>query len=98
MLELGARAAQLHADLAVPLTEAGVDLVFTVGEHMRALRDALPQARRGGEAVTAAAMAELLPVRLRAGDVITVKGSYGSRMREVVARLLVGQAACAVKG
>ena len=38
---------ELHAELAEPLIEAGVDLVFTVGGEMRALRDALPEAERG---------------------------------------------------
>ena len=37
---------------------------------------------------TAAEMAALLRRGSRAGDIVTVKGSYGSRMRDVVARLL----------
>jgi UDP-N-acetylmuramoyl-tripeptide--D-alanyl-D-alanine ligase len=98
MLELGPAAARLHAELAGPVLDAGVDLVFTVGSDMRALHDALPKKRRGAHAETAAEMAELLPERLAAGDVVTVKGSYGTRMREVVARLLSGHAAVAVKG
>ena len=76
-----------------------VDLVFTVGRDMRALFEALPQERRGGHAATAEEMAETLAQRLRPGDVVTVKGSFGSGMRAVVARLLAGEAAvCAVKG
>ncbi|HYL48260.1 MAG TPA: UDP-N-acetylmuramoylalanyl-D-glutamyl-2,6-diaminopimelate--D-alanyl-D-alanine ligase [Stellaceae bacterium] len=87
MLELGVDAAQLHAQLAEPLRDAGVDLVFTVGDAMRALYDALPARRRGVHAATAAEMAEAVARRLRSGDVIMVKGSYGSRMRDVIARL-----------
>jgi UDP-N-acetylmuramoyl-tripeptide--D-alanyl-D-alanine ligase len=87
MLELGADAARLHADLAGPLRDAGVDLVFTVGETMRALHDVLPARRRGDHAATAAVVAEIIGRRLRRGDVVMVKGSYGSRMRDVVARL-----------
>jgi UDP-N-acetylmuramoyl-tripeptide--D-alanyl-D-alanine ligase len=98
MLELGTASAQLHAALAEPVLEAGIHLVFTVGAEMRALDAALPKKRRGVHAETAAAMAELLPERLQAGDVVVVKGSYGIRMREVVARLLSGAAAVAVKG
>ncbi|MDE2512705.1 MAG: UDP-N-acetylmuramoyl-tripeptide--D-alanyl-D-alanine ligase, partial [Alphaproteobacteria bacterium] len=87
MLELGANAARLHAELAEPLRDAGVDLIFTVGEAMRALYDALPARRRGAHAATAAEMAETVAHRLRNGDVVMVKGSYGSRMRDVIERL-----------
>jgi UDP-N-acetylmuramoyl-tripeptide--D-alanyl-D-alanine ligase len=87
MLELGADAERLHAELAEPLRQAGVDLVFTVGESMRALHDALPARRRGEHATTAAEIAEIVARRLRSGDVVMVKGSYGSRMRDVIARL-----------
>ena len=95
MLELGPDSATLHAELAEPLREAGIDLVFTVGPNMRALHDALPAKRRGGHAATAAEMTVIIAARLRAGDVVTVKGSYGSRMREVVARLAAAATATA---
>ncbi|MDE2164844.1 MAG: UDP-N-acetylmuramoylalanyl-D-glutamyl-2,6-diaminopimelate--D-alanyl-D-alanine ligase [Alphaproteobacteria bacterium] len=87
MLELGADAANLHAELAGPLHDAGVDLVFTVGASMWALHEALPTRRRGGHAATATEIAETVASRLRRGDVVMVKGSYGSRMRDVIARL-----------
>ena len=86
MLELGDASSALHAELAEPLREARIDLVFTVGSEMRALDDALAKSRRGAHAASAAEMAEPLPARLAAGDVVTVKGSFGSRMREIVAR------------
>ena len=98
MLELGEASRRLHAELAASIADAGIDLVFTVGREMRALHDALPKKRRGVHTETAAEMAELLPERLGAGDIVTVKGSYGTRMREVVARLLSAEAAVAVKG
>lgn len=87
MLELGTDAARLHVELADPLRDANVDLVFTAGEAMRALYDALPARRRGAHAMTAAAMADAIVHRLKNGDVVMVKGSYGSRMRDVIARL-----------
>jgi UDP-N-acetylmuramoyl-tripeptide--D-alanyl-D-alanine ligase len=87
MLELGADAANLHAELAGPLHDADVDLVFTVGASMRALHEALPTRRRGGHAATATEIAETVASRLRRGDVVMVKGSYGSRMRDLIARL-----------
>ncbi len=99
MLELGDEAARLHAELAPPLAEAGVALVFTVGANMRALYDTLPKKMRGGHAATAAEMAEKVARLARPGDVIAVKGSFGSRMAEVVKRLLAGQPAVdALKG
>jgi UDP-N-acetylmuramoyl-tripeptide--D-alanyl-D-alanine ligase len=99
MLELGDEAARLHAALAQPIADAGISLVFTAGPNMRALYDALPKRLRGAHAAGAAEMAEIISRRLRPGDVVTVKGSFGSRMSEVVKRLLAGQATPAtVKG
>jgi UDP-N-acetylmuramoyl-tripeptide--D-alanyl-D-alanine ligase len=95
MLELGADARRLHRELAGAVAETHVDLVFAVGPDMRALYDALPKARRGAHTATAADMAELLRGEIRAGDVVTVKGSHGSRMRDVVARLLAPRAVTA---
>ena len=99
MLELGDQAGKLHAALADPLDTAGIDLVFTVGADMRALHDALPVERRGNHSDSAATMAKLLAKQLRPGDIITIKGSHGSHMSEVVIHLLTLAApAYAVKG
>jgi UDP-N-acetylmuramoyl-tripeptide--D-alanyl-D-alanine ligase len=98
MRELGAASAELHAALAGPIIDAGIDLVFTVGEDMRGLFEALPPQRRGAHRATAAEAAELVAEHLSGGDVVTVKGSAAMRMREVVQRLASGQAAVAVKG
>jgi UDP-N-acetylmuramoyl-tripeptide--D-alanyl-D-alanine ligase len=88
MLELGEASADLHAALSEPIDQAGIDLVFTMGAEMRALYDALPDHLRGGHASSAEAMAEMAALRLRAGDIVTVKGSHDSHMGDVVARLL----------
>jgi UDP-N-acetylmuramoyl-tripeptide--D-alanyl-D-alanine ligase len=99
MLELGDDSARLHAELAQPLIDAGVNLVFTAGRDMRALYDALPKRMRGGHAASSAEMAEIVVRRLRAGDVVSVKGSFGSRMAEIVKRVLAGEpVAIGVKG
>jgi UDP-N-acetylmuramoyl-tripeptide--D-alanyl-D-alanine ligase len=92
MLELGEEAARLHAELAQPLIDAEVTLVFTAGPMMRHLYDALPKRMRGGHAATAAALAQTVSRRLRPGDIVSIKGSHGSRMGEVVKRLRTGQA------
>jgi UDP-N-acetylmuramoyl-tripeptide--D-alanyl-D-alanine ligase len=57
MLELGDDAVRLHAELAAPLIDADVNLVFAVGTSMRALFDALPKRMRGAHAATSAEIA-----------------------------------------
>ena len=88
MLELGPTAPELHAGLAEPLAEAGVDLVFTCGANMRRLHDALPAALRGAHAPTSDALLPPVRAALRPGDVVVVKGSFGSRMGRIVDALL----------
>jgi UDP-N-acetylmuramoyl-tripeptide--D-alanyl-D-alanine ligase len=88
MLELGPTAPELHAGLAEPLAAAGVDLVFTCGANMQRLHDALPAARRGNHAAASDALLPLVRAALRPGDVVVVKGSYGSRMGLIVDALL----------
>ncbi len=92
MLELGQESQRHHADLAKPLLDAGVALVFTLGEEMRALDAALPANRRGGHAANVAELADLLAKRLHPNDVVTVKGSHGSRLYELVAKLVAATA------
>ena len=87
MLELGAEAAALHAGLAEPLQAHGIDLVFTAGPAMANLAQALPASMRGGHAADSASLAPLVAEAVRAGDVVTVKGSAGSRMGAVVRAL-----------
>ena len=88
MLELGPQAEKLHRSLARPLADAGVDLVFTAGQYMSALWEALPQAMRGGHACTSEKLVPLVTAAVRSGDVVTVKGSLGSRTRQIVDALL----------
>lgn len=88
MLELGANAPAYHRDLAGPLEAGGIDLVFCSGPLMRVLFDALPPARRGGHAETAAELAPLVCEAVVAGDVVLVKGSKASCMTDVVSALV----------
>src|SRR5690606_21788546 len=56
MLELGAEAERLHADLAPDLRAARVDLVFTAGRLMAALHEALPASQRASHATDSAGL------------------------------------------
>ena len=87
MLELGPESDERHAALAVPIRAAGVDQVFVAGRHMDRLWEALPAGLRGGRATDAKSLATLIAAAVRAGDVMMVKGSHGSRMDVVVAAL-----------
>ena len=87
MLELGSGAADDHAALARDIAAAGIDQVFTAGPLMRSLRDAMPDAQRGGHAERAGELAPVVAESVRAGDIVLVKGSAGSQMGAVVAAL-----------
>ncbi len=84
MLELGEDAVERHVSLAETVKANRIDLVFAAGPMMAHLFQALPAALRGGHADDSAALAPLVAAAARAGDVITVKGSAGSRMGRVV--------------
>ncbi len=88
MLELGNRAEALHAQLADSVEAHGIDLVFTAGQYMAALRDALPEIRRGGHAISSERLAPVACEAVAAGDVVMVKGSFGSGAGRIVDALL----------
>jgi UDP-N-acetylmuramoyl-tripeptide--D-alanyl-D-alanine ligase len=84
MLELGPSGPALHQGLAAAVLANGVDKVFACGPLMRGLYDGLPSAIRGAYAGQASGLEPLVLDALRAGDVVTVKGSLGSRMGPIV--------------
>ena len=88
MLELGPDSPKLHAGLAEAIVAANVDQVFTCGQYMARLYDALPAALRGAHAPYSEALVPLIRAAVRAGDIVVVKGSLGSRMGRVVDALL----------
>jgi UDP-N-acetylmuramoyl-tripeptide--D-alanyl-D-alanine ligase len=89
MLELGDDASGEHEALATVVDDAA-DILFACGQMMGFLFNRMPAAKQGGYAATAAMLAPLVRAAARPGDSILVKGSYGSRMRDVVAVLEAG--------
>jgi UDP-N-acetylmuramoyl-tripeptide--D-alanyl-D-alanine ligase len=91
MRELGAEGPGEHRALA-PDVVAHADLLFTCGDLMGLLHEAVPADRRGAHAADAEALAPVLAAALRPGDAVLVKGSLGSRMAAVIAALEALQA------
>jgi UDP-N-acetylmuramoyl-tripeptide--D-alanyl-D-alanine ligase len=87
MLELGADGSRLHAELCEAIEAARIDLVYCSGPQMRALWDALPSGVRGSYAETSAGLQSDVVAAVRAGDVVMVKGSLGSKMGPIVKAL-----------
>jgi UDP-N-acetylmuramoyl-tripeptide--D-alanyl-D-alanine ligase len=93
MLELGSQSADLHRAIATDLAAARADAVFLCGPNMRALWDAIPQRSRGAYAESSTELVQELMRTLRAGDVVLVKGSFGSRMSVIIDALKAREAA-----
>lgn len=86
MLELGEHAQAEHLALAPALRESA-DVVFAAGPCCGALFESLPRAMQGAHAPDAATLAPMVKAALRDGDAVLVKGSLGSRMRDVISAL-----------
>jgi UDP-N-acetylmuramoyl-tripeptide--D-alanyl-D-alanine ligase len=86
MLEMGTEADTIHASLADDVAQAA-DLVFACGPAMSHLFANLPHSIRGAHASSSADFAGDIAAAIRAGDVVMVKGSLGSRMALVTGAL-----------
>ncbi|MEX2618044.1 MAG: UDP-N-acetylmuramoyl-tripeptide--D-alanyl-D-alanine ligase [Alphaproteobacteria bacterium] len=87
MRELGPQAPELHAGLAESITGNNIDLVFLAGENMAHLAAALGHDRCAAHGSDSAAILPIVRDAIRPGDVVMVKGSFGSNMAPVVAAL-----------
>ena len=84
MLELGPSSAALHRGLNEAVKANHIDLVYCCGPLMRNLWDALSAGKRGGYAESAAGLEAQAVAAIRAGDVIMIKGSLGSKVKTIV--------------
>ena len=88
MRELGEQADAFHAGLADAVAASGAAQVFLCGPHMKALWPLLAGEQKGTWREDSAALAGDVVAALKAGDVIAVKGSLGSKMKNVVDAIL----------
>ena len=84
MLELGAHGTSLHAGLSKAVDAHKVDVLYAAGPLMAHLWENTPTNRRGAYANTSAELRDSLLSGFRAGDVVMIKGSLGSRMGPLV--------------
>lgn len=84
MRELGEHADAFHAALAEAVAASGATQVFLCGPHMEALWRRLGTAQKGVHRADSGALAEEFASALKAGDVVAIKGSLGSKMKVVV--------------
>jgi UDP-N-acetylmuramoyl-tripeptide--D-alanyl-D-alanine ligase len=84
MRELGESALRLHRELANDVLNSGARLAFLVGPFMRELQDALPRSIATTHRADSEAMVAPLVSALRAGDIVLIKGSLGTRMKPLV--------------
>ncbi|WP_374384059.1 UDP-N-acetylmuramoylalanyl-D-glutamyl-2,6-diaminopimelate--D-alanyl-D-alanine ligase [Dongia sp.] len=84
MRELGREGPALHEGLRDDLVAAGIDVAYLVGPLMGELFALLPEKIRGAHTLDSAAMAAVAPRAIRAGDIVLVKGSLGTRMAPIV--------------
>lgn len=93
MLELGPESDHEHAQLSLAVKDSGVDVVVTVGKHMRALHEQLLKdgfSRRQvlwlPDPMTAL---EAVMNIVRTEDLVLIKGSQGLRMESITEQLLI---------
>ena len=84
MLELGEKSTEMHVALKDQITQNDVNLVFTVGDEMKKLYDALPDSKKGFAAKTVDDVINPLLNSLKDGDTVLVKGSNGMKLSKLL--------------
>jgi len=88
MLEIGESAASEHAALTADVARNGVEIVVTAGPQMENLAKALPKNITSFHGSNSAEIQDTVLSLVRPGDVVMVKGSFGSRMIPIAEALL----------
>jgi|GEM_PF-3341532 len=84
MAELGDMAEKMHAGLAKPFADAGIDILYCSGPDSEHFYNAVPENKRGAIATQSTDLADHVKDLVKPGDVVLVKGSHGSKMNIVV--------------
>ena len=94
MREIGEDTHKIHESFIKDLEENHVDSVYTSGDDIASLFNALPETKKGLHAKDVTPIADQILHDIHPGDIILVKGSRGGgqipRMQEVVDKLLEG--------
>jgi UDP-N-acetylmuramoyl-tripeptide--D-alanyl-D-alanine ligase len=90
MKELGEHGPALHAELAEPIAQAGVDFALLVGAEMAPLADALAGTTRFAQVPAAADALDALKGEVGAGDAVLIKASNSVGLGRLVADLTAG--------
>ncbi len=88
MLELGPNSAQEHQGLLQAILDAHVNRVYCSGPMMKSLWNVLPNHIRAAYCDHAEGLRAMIEDDLRAGDIVMIKGSNGSRMVPLVDHLV----------
>jgi UDP-N-acetylmuramoyl-tripeptide--D-alanyl-D-alanine ligase len=92
MLELGPETEIAHREVGFAVAEAGVDFLITVGEASKITCHAAAEAGLSENQIAAfadsGAAGKFLQEKIKAGDIILVKGSQGVRMERVVKEVM----------
>lgn len=91
MKELGAQSDALHAGLAAPVEQAGLDRLILVGQETAPLADAVRGIVPVERVEDAASASEKLRQDLREGDIILVKGSNSLGLSRLVSAMAEGE-------
>ncbi len=79
MLELGEHSIRLHLGLKADIDRSPEVEVFTAGDHMAVLFDALGPQQQGGKGRVPSDIESDLIAAIRPGDVVMIKGSNGAK-------------------
>jgi UDP-N-acetylmuramoyl-tripeptide--D-alanyl-D-alanine ligase len=90
MKELGEHGPALHAELAEPIAQAGVDFALLVGAEMAPLAEALAGTTRFAQVPAAADALDALKGEIGAGDAVLIKASNSVGLGRLVADLTAG--------